>query len=414
MNHRSLLDWIGRHLWPVDERFFAAEGPLAALVGDAQLVSLGEGLHGAAEPLEFRNRLFRWLVEERRFAAIALESGMTSAFDADDFVQGGPGDAAGVAARSITSGLGRFPQQAALLAWMRDHNARAGAGHAVGFHGMDTSAFAPEPGSALQRALDFLDAVDAPAAAALRERLRPHWDQLRIDRQTAAPAHYALLAPAARDAVTAAIADLVLRLETHEEAYLARRPAPECRRAWLAAVGARQSDLYLRQFPPGWSAAAGVASHMPSIAASDRGKADNVDLLLASLGPAGRMLVFSHLGHAASSPVSITVGTECLALPPLMGSYLRRRHGPRLLTIGHLFAADRCHAGRAPAGPDTLEGAFASLGVPAFVVDLRRAPAPVLESLRTPHDLYGTLPVHTLTLAGGVDALLFTQAATPA
>jgi hypothetical protein len=50
---------------------------LKPVVGTARIVALGEPTHGAHEPLAFRNRLIRFLVEQMGFTAIALESGFT-------------------------------------------------------------------------------------------------------------------------------------------------------------------------------------------------------------------------------------------------------------------------------------------------------------------------------------------------
>ena len=48
----------------------------APVVGSSRVVALGESTHGAHEPLAFRNRLFRYLVEQHEFTAIALETGL--------------------------------------------------------------------------------------------------------------------------------------------------------------------------------------------------------------------------------------------------------------------------------------------------------------------------------------------------
>src|SRR5262245_24079887 len=66
---------------------------LKSLIGAARVVALGEPAHGAHEPLAFRNRLLRYLVEESGFTAIAIESGLPESRPIHDFVAGGPGDA---------------------------------------------------------------------------------------------------------------------------------------------------------------------------------------------------------------------------------------------------------------------------------------------------------------------------------
>src|SRR6185437_3964893 len=56
-----------------DERGF---GELSQWIGPAAIVAFGEGSHLAREPLEFRNALFRYLVEYKGFTSIAIESGL--------------------------------------------------------------------------------------------------------------------------------------------------------------------------------------------------------------------------------------------------------------------------------------------------------------------------------------------------
>jgi erythromycin esterase-like protein len=151
------------------------------------------------------------------------------------------------------------------------------------------------------------------------------------------------------------------------------------------------------------------------VAVSDRAKLGNVEWIVSRQGRAGKLLVFTHLGHAAPTAVSVQLGAgPATPLPPLLGTYLKRRHGSRLVTIGHLFAQDdtSCGERRDPAPARSLEGLFASLAKPAFVLDLRAAPPAVRERLKPVHALYGQQPVHSLRLDEGVDIVLFTQRAT--
>ena len=52
--------------------------PMREIVGAAKIVGLSEGQHVAAEPLAFRNRLFKYLVKNLGFDAIAIESGIAT------------------------------------------------------------------------------------------------------------------------------------------------------------------------------------------------------------------------------------------------------------------------------------------------------------------------------------------------
>src|SRR5882724_5961172 len=89
----------------------------------AHVVAFGEPMHGAHEPLAFRNRLFRFLVERMGFTAIALESGFTESISARPFIEGGEGDAETAAQNGFASGLQRYLENRELIQWMRDYNA---------------------------------------------------------------------------------------------------------------------------------------------------------------------------------------------------------------------------------------------------------------------------------------------------
>lgn len=77
----AYLSWARRSLDPITSLDMNASSsdlkPLRRIIGNARIVMFGEGQHFAAEPLEFRNRLFKYLVEDLGFEAIALESGVT-------------------------------------------------------------------------------------------------------------------------------------------------------------------------------------------------------------------------------------------------------------------------------------------------------------------------------------------------
>jgi erythromycin esterase-like protein len=124
----AFIAWARKHLLPLP----ATDGrdDLAAIsgrIGSARVVALGEPAHGAHEPLAFRNRLFRTLVERNGFTAIAIESGLAESRHIADFIAGGPGCAVQLAAEHISWGFGAFRENVELIEWMRDYN----------FHGTD-------------------------------------------------------------------------------------------------------------------------------------------------------------------------------------------------------------------------------------------------------------------------------------
>ena len=114
-------------------------GAMAKMIGDVRLVALGEPVHGAHEPLALRNCLFRYLVEERGFTAIAIESGLHESRRLHDYAAGGPGDVHDLARTGLTWGFGRFPENVELLEWIRAYNLDPRHKRKSAFYGIDMS-----------------------------------------------------------------------------------------------------------------------------------------------------------------------------------------------------------------------------------------------------------------------------------
>ena len=408
--------WASERHYPVHLR---SESPgdwafLRELIGDARVVALGEGMHGIREPLEFRNQLFRFLATEMGFGAIAMESGIVESFFIDDYVAGGEGDPVAVAEAGMSYGFGAFPQQHELIEWMRGTNLAGAHERPLSFLGFDVSVGAGE-GSGLERSLAYLDHVSPDLASRLRARVAPFADRLWIDRTTSEGDQYTSLFQPERDRVTAVIADLVSVFELERGAFVERTSNRRYQAAYRSAIAARQADRYLRQFPPGWSPEQGPV--LSAVTAADHGKLENARWILESQGVDGRIMLFAHYGHVATTPVRVHLpdGT-IMPLPTMVGEYLDWDFGDDVVTIGHLIGEDASRCGEPERQPDegTLEHALGSVAVGDYVLDLRDAPADVRSALGGEHALFGTEPPHALDILAGTDLVLFTPRVTPA
>ena len=114
---------------PVEEGT-PADQVLFDLVGDAQLVLIGEASHGTSEFYAARAQMTRRLIEDRGFGAVAAEADWPDAYRVNRYVRGGGDDAT---AEEALRGFERFPtwmwRNAAVLdfvGWLREHNGRPG------------------------------------------------------------------------------------------------------------------------------------------------------------------------------------------------------------------------------------------------------------------------------------------------
>ena len=422
---KAFLEWARQNLHAVssvhDDAPHADLEPLRAMIGHATVVSFGEGLHGGAEPLEFRNLLFRFLVEKMGFNGMAIESGIVEGFAASDYVLGAPGDLGSVVARGFTNGFNKLPQEASLVQWMRAYNASPRHVRKVHFYGLDVSVADGMPPVALDQALRELDRVDPEAAAALRARLGSLLSRLSFSRFADSP--YVHLTQQERDLVTGVIADMVALFEMGQVRYSAETSDRAYRLACQTAIAARQVDMYVRQVPVGWSPKDSSLPLLKTGAAADRAKFENARWVHDQLGEDGKLLVFAHRDHVATTDLTLKFPPNnpfnlppTLEYPPLMGPYLKWHYGGHLVTIGNLFSEDnsRCGKPRGPAAPDTLEGMLSELGIPSFILDLRTAPPGVRAWLSEPRTLYGLDIPDALEVGRGFDIIVFTRTVTPA
>ncbi|MFD5389035.1 erythromycin esterase family protein [Streptomyces sp. NPDC127074] len=99
---------------------------LAEMVGDAKVVGMGEATHGSHEFFAFKDRVFRYLVEQKGFTTFALEMSWSAGLRIDNYLQHGDGDrdARQVVHEVMAGSPWDREEFAALVQWMRDHNRR--------------------------------------------------------------------------------------------------------------------------------------------------------------------------------------------------------------------------------------------------------------------------------------------------
>ncbi|MFK8907155.1 erythromycin esterase family protein [Streptomyces sp. YS-3] len=95
---------------------------LGAMIGDARVVGLGEATHGSHEFFTMKERLFRYLVEEKGFTTFALEVSWSAGLQIDEYLQSGRGDARRIAHEAFANSPWDREEFVSLLEWMRGYN----------------------------------------------------------------------------------------------------------------------------------------------------------------------------------------------------------------------------------------------------------------------------------------------------
>ena len=302
----AFAKWAAAHALPITTVEAAADDsdllPLKSVIGAARVVAYGEPAHGVHEPLVFRNRLFRFLVERMGFTAIALETGFSESISARSFVENGAGDNAETTARSGL-GFSRNLEDRELIQWMRDYNVTASsAGHRkIRLYGIDiTAGRLSGPRRAIRR----------PHFSLAR---RPH-DRARnpglIERQPPRNRCSSIRFAVAAAQTQFEISIRAIAKATHKnrKSLIARSSEEEYRGALHNIEAARQLAKCLPLTPP---PSASTPAWAPVFTCRDHAMAENVQWALRNEGREGRLLVFAHNAHVMSWRIDERRGPRC-------------------------------------------------------------------------------------------------------
>ena len=143
---------------------------LLELIGERPFVLIGEASHGTHEFYRERALITRRLIEEKGFAAVAVEADWPDAYRVNRYLHGAPEDAD---AEEALRGFRRFPtwmwRNAEVLdfvGWLRSHNDRRRDEDRVSFFGLDVYSLF----SSVAAVIDYLEKVDPAGAVRARER----------------------------------------------------------------------------------------------------------------------------------------------------------------------------------------------------------------------------------------------------
>ncbi|HET6523559.1 erythromycin esterase family protein [Sphingopyxis sp.] len=340
---------------------------IAASLGTARVVALGEPVHGAHEPLALRNCLFRYLVEEQGFTAIALETGLHESRRLHDYVAGGAGDVREVARSGFTWGFWRYPENIELLEWIRAYNLDPAHARKIAVYGIDVSG--GDADGAWARARITLDeGLDYLARAAPASSMPPRKDIEPFLGRFSAPSYRALTGRE-RKKLRLSIAGILAFFDTNRAALVAASSQRDYDWARQNVVAAQQLqslfDVSGVPDPEGRL----LPGDYRADAARDAAMADNALWALDREGPRGRILLFAHNGHVMNGNSRGGIWSVYARPPSAMGAYLRRKLGRELLILGSSLSARSNGAGR----PRTMDAALERVSPAQFLVDIRMA-----------------------------------------
>lgn len=295
------------------------------LVQSARLVSFGEAMHGAGEFLRMRNRIFKYLVENKRFTAIAAETGYLESLAVEDFIQG-HGELDDDVVASVFSF--NMPQAMAenrnLLEWMRQYNSRTDIKRKLHFYGLEMlGRSSGEDGEiyaegAFAYARDYVRKVEPEAGEKYTRRLSPLYKEI-------AAKAYGDIEKRKRDSMSVGLADFVALFERRRVVWTEKTSSEAYERAYRNALNARALDADYRA--NGWWRSRDGDRNQRDVTS-----AQNLRWVMEREGPEGRVFAFAHTSHVKKGPhvAPTPVYTS-------MGEHLKKTYGDDMIVIGSMF-----------------------------------------------------------------------------
>ena len=271
-----------------------------------QIVGLGEATHGSVEFQESKLDVFKMLVEKEGYSAFCLEADFGDCLRANEFVQGGEGDAREIA-NNLSFNIYHTQQMADLLDWMREYNASVSEDKKIRFYGFDMQ----NPEKSVEYLYDYMKKNNITVKET--SEIDYFIDENRTESMTE---------------------DHVKKVKEELE---------DIKKEVIAAAANNQDlDVIFAT-----KAADNIATcvdyvrvdYQDTLAARDRAMADNVSWILElekKIG-AGKIMLAAHDGHISKKPHSMVQSVT-------MGGLLKEKYGDAYYSLGTDFFKGKTNA----------------------------------------------------------------------
>lgn len=361
----SVALWIKQHAIP----FNTAESgsstsdlqPLMTMIGNVNIVALGEETHGTHEFFAMKERITEFLVQEKGFTVFALENSWDSSRVIDTYVMTGQGDPLTLLKNEMLFAWQRS-EFLDLITWMRAYNANPQHLNKIHFAGIDCQTLDL---SSFQNVVSYIQRVD-PAQTAHVQMLYQGLDR------TGGPYASESIGQATFRQYQAHAQQVYVLLQNNQAAYLAR----SSRSAFDLAL---QTARVIVQYTT-LQAMGDIYQSAAAFSQRDMYMSENAQWDYEHEAMSGKMILSAHDIHIANDP-TYNLGVDHQTN---MGAYLRKRYGASYLAIGMSFyqgsfmAYDGTYLAPFTAALPSASSSnytLGQVGIPRYFLDLRHLPA---------------------------------------
>ena len=326
---------------------------LKDIVGDARIVSLGEGTHGTSEFFKMKHRITKYLAENMGFTVFAIEANMPEALDVNNYILNGIGNS-----KDVLAGLyfwtWNTQEVLDMLEWMREFNeSKKGR---IEFWGFDMQ----NPNIAIKNTLNFLKKYDQSFYEDANEKYQKIIAFNDETKKTKSNPGNAMLQPF---------------LEYANDVY---KHLIKNRDKYISIADKDSTDWFIQNAR---IICQSIEARMQNHQSRDESMAINVQWILGHMAPDTKIVLWAHNGHISKKGNNYRQP---------MGAYLNKVHNKNMVVMGFGFNKGE-YTAMGPKGlgtystslsePGSVEWMMHSLNFSRLFLDLRKINTSPLASL---------------------------------
>jgi erythromycin esterase len=322
--------------------------PLGRMIGDARVAAVGEAFHTSGGFYLMKDRIFRYLVQEKGFRAFAIESSWSGADVANVYIQG---NCAGGARAAISGHINVWQSEeyADMVQWMCEWNrGHSNPADKLALFGFDIQ----QPWTDGRTLIEYLTFIGIPQSDPRSQGIRQC--------EAVYDSHpFGQIPPERHETCLEALDGVKEHLTANKANIVARSSEVAFELALLRTVGLKawENSVFTiaHDFAAGYNA-------------RDEGMAYAFNVMSNIKAPGAKTMIWADNSHVAKAPLPTG------EIP--IGTYLKRQFGVDYVTFGlaaYVSDIDYPTYGCGPATrhPGSVEDRLAALGEKALLVDAR-------------------------------------------
>ncbi|MDP8221074.1 MAG: erythromycin esterase family protein [Candidatus Stygibacter frigidus] len=355
----EVIEYIKNNVYPVniaesrtgfeDLRF------ISKIVGNAEIVCLGESRHDIHEQFLLKFRMIRYLVEELDFRTFILEGSFPYAELINNYLKAGEGDISEIMSEMPGWFIWDTEEIYDIIVWMREYNQDRNSDDKLQFYGIDIVS----PAYGINEIFEYLRTVD-PDSVDFYQAEDYALDVIEDNFWPNTQRGYKAITQDRKEALSKNYESLYNLILQNKDSYIQKSSIENY--SWILQLS-RNAQEANKMFSTETRLEMGLHR--------DNAMAANVEWIISNSEKRSKTIIWAHNIHIASDSVTMT-GEEGIIHG--MGYLLKKRYKEKLISIGGLYnRGEYVEWGRKfpPSDNSTLDGLFAQAGIPAFIFDLQ-------------------------------------------